>query len=196
MPQPFDQIAPSYDKMLRPFERWFLGRWRAETLHELPPDSTILELGAGTGSNFAYYPNCKQAVASEISCQMLKFAAEKTDAIQLIEADAQGLPFASGTFDAVFATLVFCSIADPAAAFAEVIRVLKPNGRLVLLEHVRPNGLLGHVFDALSAVTVAVIDDHFNRRTPRLAEAAGLKVLEVRSKAFGIVNLIVCRKEA
>lgn len=192
MPQTFDRIARSYDKMLRPYERRFLGRWRAETLNELPADSAILEIGAGTGANFAYYPKCKQAVASEISCEMLKFAAEKTASIELVEADAEGLPFASGTFDAVFATLVFCSIDDPAAAFAEVIRVLKPNGRLVLLEHVRPNGLLGYVFDALSVLTVAVIDDHFNRRTAKLAEAAGLTVLEVRRKAFGIVNLIIC----
>lgn len=196
MPQTFDRIAQSYDRMLRPYERRFLGRWRAETLKELPTDAIILEIGAGTGANFAYYPNCKQAVASEISCEMLKFAAEKTASIDLVEADAEGLPFASNSFDAVLATLVFCSIADPGAAFAEVIRVLKPDGRVVLLEHVRPNGLLGYVFDALSVLTVAVMDDHFNRRTARLAEAAGLKVLEVRSKALGIVNLIVCRKQA
>lgn len=196
MPQPFDRIARSYDKMLRPFERWFLGRWREETLKELPNDSTILEIGAGTGANFAFYPICKHAVASEISCEMLKFAAEKTASIDLVEADAEGLPFASGTFDAAFATLVFCSIPDPMAAFAEIIRVLKPDGRVVLLEHVRPNGLLGHVFDALSVLTVAVIDDHFNRRTAGIAESAGLVVLEVRKKAFGIVNLIVCRKKA
>lgn len=67
-----------------------------------------------------------------------------------------------------------------------------PGGKIILLEHVRPKGLLGYAFDLLNIFTVALIDDHFNRNTARLAENAGLKVLEVREKAFGIINLIIC----
>jgi SAM-dependent methyltransferase len=102
------------------------------------------------------------------------------------------LPFAANTFDAAFATLVFCSIPKPENAFRELRRVVKPNGKIVLLEHVRPNGLLGFAFDFLNILTVALIEDHFNRRTAKIAEDSGLKVLEVKRKAFGIVNLIVC----
>ena len=62
----YDKFAKAYDKAFAPFEKRFLSRWRAETLALLPENSTILELGAGTGANFQFYPNCKQAVSSEI----------------------------------------------------------------------------------------------------------------------------------
>jgi ubiquinone/menaquinone biosynthesis C-methylase UbiE len=102
------------------------------------------------------------------------------------------LPFAENSFDAAFATLVFCSIPQPELAFVELQRVVRPGGKIVLLEHVRPNGFLGYVFDLLNVFTVALIDDHFNRRTAQLAENSGLKLMEVRQKAGGAVNIIVC----
>jgi hypothetical protein len=60
------------------------------------------------------------------------------------------------------------------------------------LEHVRPPGILGGVFDVLSLFTVALIDDHFNRKTADIAASCGLRLKEVRQKAAGAVNLIVC----
>ena len=71
-------------------------------------------------------------------------------------------------------------------------RVIKPNGKIILLEHIRPKGLLGYIFDFFNIFSVALIADHFNRQTAKIAEQSGLKVLEVKEKAFGIVNLIVC----
>lgn len=188
----YDKLAAGYDRSIAPLEPRFLSRWREETLSLLPADSTILEIGAGTGLNFRFYPRAKRAIASEISLEMLRFAKGKTDSVSLIQADAMDLPFGENTFDAAFATLVFCSIPDPDKAFAELIKVLKPNGRLVLLEHVRPDGLLGYLFDFISLFTVVFMEDHFNRRTAALTETAGLKIVEIRNKAFGIVNLIVC----
>lgn len=188
----YDKFAARYDHAIAPLERRFLSRWREETLSMLPADATILEIGAGTGLNFRFYPETGRAIASEISCEMLKFAKTRTVSIDLIQADAQSLPFDENTFDAAFATLVFCSIPDPDKAFAEITKALKPSGRLVLLEHVRPNGLLGYFFDFLNLFTVAFMEDHFNRRTADLVEDAGLKIVEIRTKAFGIVNLIVC----
>jgi ubiquinone/menaquinone biosynthesis C-methylase UbiE len=188
----YDKIAPNYDKSFAPFERWFLSNWRAETISYLPIDAKVLEIGAGTGLNFAHYPNCKHAVASELSIKMIEFAKEKTDVIQIIQADAESLPFAENSFDAAFATLVFCSIPNPENAFRELRRIVKPNGKIILLEHVRPKGLLGYLFDLLNVFTVWAIDDYFNRETAKIAEKAGLKVIEIKEKAFGIVNLIVC----
>ena len=187
----YDRIAPRYDRCIEPLERLGLARWRAEAVSLLPEDTAVLELGAGTGRNFALYPGSRIAVASEISFEMLRIAKGRVAHISLIQADAQRLPFADNCFDASFATLVFCSIPEPSLAFGEVIRVVKPGGRVVLLEHVRPRGLLGYVFDGLNAVTVPAFEDHFNRRTADLAEGSGLKVVEVRPKLAGIVNLIV-----
>lgn len=188
----YDRFAAGYDRAFAPFERRFLSAWRRETLALLPENASILEVGAGTGLNFGFYPTCKHAVASELSLQMLLRAKEKAGPIEPVQADAQELPFDNDSFDAAFATLVFCSIPDPLKAFAELIRLVRPGGRIVLLEHVRPEGILGPVFDVVSLISVALIEDHFNRRTAKLAAEAGLKVLETRRKAAGIVNLIVC----
>jgi len=191
----YDKFAKGYDKAFAPFEKRFLSKWRAETLSYLPENSRILEIGAGTGANFQFYPASECAVASEISLKMLEFARNKTDEIRLVQASAEVLPFAANSFDAAFATLVFCSVPNPRNAFAELQRVVKPNGKIVLLEHVRPKGLPGFLFDFLNILTVALIEDHFNRQTAQLAESAGLKILEVKPKAFGIVNLIVCEND-
>lgn len=189
----YDSFARFYDRLFAPFEKRFLGRWRSETLSVLPLDAAILELGAGTGANFKFYPTSKIAISSEIASEMLMVAVTKRRSNQLVQADAQSLPFDENSFDGAFATLVFCSIPEPKLAFGELLRVVKPGGTLVLLEHVRPDGSLGVVFDALNVLTVALIDDHFNRRTADIAAAAGLEVLEIRRKAFGVINLIVCR---
>lgn len=188
----YDNHADRYEKLLAPFENWFLARWRQETLSNLPENAKILEIGAGTGLNFPHYPSCDHAVASELAIKMIEVAREKQAKLSLIQTDAQSLPFIDGYFDAVFATLVFCSIPNPEQAFAEAKRVLKHKGTIILLEHVRPNGLLGYLFDVLNVFTVALLEDHFNRRTAKIAEECGLKVIEIRQKAFGIVNLIVC----
>jgi ubiquinone/menaquinone biosynthesis C-methylase UbiE len=102
------------------------------------------------------------------------------------------LPFAGNSFDAALATLVFCSLPQPENAFAELKRVVRNNGKIILLEHVRPSNPLGFAFDFINLFTAAVIKDHFNRQTAALAENSGLKITAIRKKAFGIVNLIVC----
>ncbi len=191
----YDKVAEYYDKAFAPFEKRFLEKWRGEALSFLPENSRLLELGAGTGANFNFYPNAKCTVASEISIKMLEVAKRKTDKIHLVQADAENLPFPANHFDAAFATLVFCSIPKPENAFTELKRVVRPNGRIVLLEHVRPKGMPGYGFDFLNIFTSLLIKDCFNRETAKLAENSGLKILEVREKAFGAVNLIVCENE-
>ncbi len=188
----YDKLAKGYDRAIAPFERRFLQKWRRETLSFLPVNARILEIGAGTGANFPFYPQAEKAVASEISCKMLEFAREKTKSIELVQADAEALPFAESSFDAAFATLVFCSIPKPENAFAELKRIVRNGGKIILLEHVRPKGLSGYAFDFLNVFTVALIEDHFNRETAKIAENSGLKISEIREKSFGAVNLIVC----
>lgn len=191
----YDKFAAGYDKAFAPFEKRFLAKWREETLSYLPENSRILEIGAGTGANFKFYPNSKCAAASEISYKMLEFAKPKIESqkIELVQANSEILPFPDNFFDAAFATLVFCAIPNPAKAFHELKRVIKRHGKIILLEHIRPKGIFGYAFDLLSVFTVALLDDHFNRRTAEIAEKSGLQILEIKEKAFGAVNLIVCR---
>lgn len=200
MPATYDRFARFYDAAFAPFEKRFLAKLRSDVLAMMPADGEILEIGAGTGANFKFYTKCRRAVASELSARMIDLAAGKANTgksrIDLVQADAQALPFDTNRFDAAFATLVFCSIPDPARAFAELVRTVRPGGRIVLLEHVRPPGMLSGIFDLINVFTVAAIDDHFNRRTPDLAANAGLVVTEVRTKLWGIINLIVCETPA
>jgi ubiquinone/menaquinone biosynthesis C-methylase UbiE len=193
-PTTYDKMAPHYDRAVRPLDRWFLARLRAMTLAYLPKDARILEIGAGTGLNFVFYPQNKLGVASEPSAEMLKIAGTKRrpESVRLVQSCAEHLPFKNSSFDAAFATLVFCSLARPQEAFAELRRVVKPGGAVILLEHVRPDGLLGPVFDLLNLITVPLFDDHFNRRTAHAAESAGLGVVRVEKSMLGVINVIAC----
>jgi SAM-dependent methyltransferase len=114
--------------------------------------------------------------------------------LYLVNASVEQLPFPDASFDAAFATLVFCSVASPQKAFSELRRVVRPHGTIALLEHVRPKGILGWLFDALNILTVALFDDHFNRRTADEAHRAGFELLKVERRLMGIINIIVCRK--
>jgi phosphatidylethanolamine/phosphatidyl-N-methylethanolamine N-methyltransferase len=191
----YDRIAPHYDAAMRRLDRWFLAQLRAKTLRQLPAGASVLELGAGTGLNFVFYPPDTAGVATEPSSAMIRLASQKQrpDRVRLVQSCAEQLPFNDSSFDAAFATLVFCSLAEPDKAFAELRRVVKPGGAVILLEHVRPNGLLGPVFDLLNLLTAPLFDDHFNRRTANAAAAAGLDVVTVQKRLLGIINLIACR---
>jgi ubiquinone/menaquinone biosynthesis C-methylase UbiE len=208
-PTVYDAFAPHYERALRPLERLILTRLRAATLRALTGNKAgsgeagsddgggggrLLEIGAGTGLNFAHYPPGAHGAATEPSREMLRLAQTKRRpaGVCLVQNSAEALPFADDSFDAAFATLVFCSVASPPRAFAELRRVVRAGGRVVLLEHVRPAGLLGLVFDALSFFTVRLFDDHFNRRTAQEARRAGLRVINVEPHALGIIQLIVC----
>jgi len=195
-PPIYDRVAACYDRWMRPFESVGLRRLRAAALAELPEGGRLLEVGAGTGANFPFYPRGARAACAELSHEMLLRAREKPErpaGASLVQASAERLPFADDTFDAAFATLVFCSVAAPAEGLAELRRVVHAGGRVVLLEHVRPTGALGYVFDALSLLTVALFEDHFNRRTADEARRAGLSVERVDKHLLGAVQLIVCR---
>ena len=190
----YDEIAPHYEGISH-FEQRFFPTLRAEALSRLPANSRILEVGTGTGLNFVHYPSGVSGVASEPSSEMLKLARckQRPANISLVQNCAERLPFADASFDAAFATLVFCSVRSPSEAFLELRRVVRKSGLLVMLEHVRPKGLLGPIFDLMNLVTVPLFDDHMNRRTAATARTAGLEVLNVRTRAMGIINLITCR---
>ncbi|HEY9404645.1 MAG TPA: class I SAM-dependent methyltransferase [Pyrinomonadaceae bacterium] len=199
-PPIYDAFAPHYERALRPLERLILTRLRAATLRALNDGDDdgggvrLLEIGAGTGLNFPHYPAGAHGAATEPSREMLRLAQTKPrpSGVHLVQTSAEALPFAADTFDAAFATLVFCSVASPPRAFAELRRVVRAGGRIVLLEHVRPSGLLGPVFDAISCLTVRLFDDHFNRRTAEAARRAGLRIISIEPHALGIIQLIVC----
>jgi ubiquinone/menaquinone biosynthesis C-methylase UbiE len=180
---------------MRPFERWVIPGLRQAVLREIPAGARTLEVGAGTGLNFVYYPEESAGVATEYSREMLKIAHEKQRprGVSLLQNCAEDLPFQNASFDAAFATLVFCSVAAPVKALSELRRVVRSGGTVVLLEHVRPSGVLGPLFDFLNLFTSNLFDDHINRQTAKTASDVGLDVVKVERSRLGIINLITCR---
>ena len=93
-----------------------------------------------------------------------------------------------------FATFVFCEVKNPKKGFDEIIRVLKPGGRLVLLEHVRPEGkFLSKIFDLGNKFT-SILGENINRTTAETVLEAGFKVERVEKIYDGIVKLIIGTK--
>jgi ubiquinone/menaquinone biosynthesis C-methylase UbiE len=135
-------FAALYDRLFAASEKAGLREMRAKLLADA--QGRVLELGAGTGLNLEHYgPAVIELVLTEPDPHMAKrmrdklSAAETSFAVDVVETGAETLPFEDGSFDTVVGTLVFCTIPDPEAAAAEVRRVLKPGGRLLVLEHVR-----------------------------------------------------------
>jgi phosphatidylethanolamine/phosphatidyl-N-methylethanolamine N-methyltransferase len=177
----YDRLAPFYDLLEKPVEGLRFAQWRARLGERISGDR-ILEVGVGTGKNIRYYPKQIKVTAIDISSRMLARARMKVEAlvrdVALAEMDVQNLAFPDHSFDMVLATFVFCSVPDPVQGLRELVRVCRPGGRLLLLEHMRPtNSTLGAVFDLLNPVVVRMMGANINRRTVENIRRSGWKVV-------------------
>jgi ubiquinone/menaquinone biosynthesis C-methylase UbiE len=105
-------------------------------------EGATIEIGAGTGLNVEHYPEAvTRLVLAEPDRHMRRRLQQRVDAlgrsVEIVDAPAERLPFPDATFDTAVVTLVLCSVPDQEAALAEIARVLKPDGRLLFIEHVR-----------------------------------------------------------
>jgi ubiquinone/menaquinone biosynthesis C-methylase UbiE len=175
----YDRIAFLYDFMEAPLERMRFSTWR-KRLQAGIKGERALEVGVGTGKNLAYYPEDVRITAIDLSPRMLARARRKVAKsnlnVDLQEMDIEHLDFADHSFDMVFATFVFCSVPDPVMGLCELRRVCKPDGRLLLLEHMRPHHpVLGFLFDVFNPMVVRMMGANINRKTGRLANQGGRK---------------------
>jgi ubiquinone/menaquinone biosynthesis C-methylase UbiE len=166
-----------YDTIFGLLERRWLGRVREELVAAL--SGQVLDAGAGTGANLVHYRRADRVVAAEpdpaMRERMRRRLGEARVPVEISPARLEALPFGDDTFDAVVVTLVLCTVEDLPAALAEVRRVLRPGGRLVVLEHVRDGGVRGRVQDLLApAWRRLAAGCHLNRDTITALQAAGL----------------------
>lgn len=194
----YDRIAPLYDLMEWLPERRYRG-WRARLWSEVR-GPRVLEVGVGTGRNLPFHPSGLRVTAIDLSPKMLSHARDRarelgTD-IDLREGDVEALEFEDGSFDEVVATFVFCSVPDPLVGLREVRRVLKPHGRLLLLEHVRArNAILGRAMDLANPISVRTTGVNINRRTVETVAQAGFELERVEDVGLrGVFELIVARR--
>lgn len=144
----------------------------------------VVEIGAGTGLNIAHYPEeVAELVLSEPEPGMRRRLARRLErhrrAARIIDAPAEHLPLADASVDTVVSTLVLCTVDEPESALREIARVLRPNGQLLFIEHVRASSRL------LAAFQDRLLEPwrHFaggclcNRSTIELMRACGFTVV-------------------
>lgn len=170
--------------------------WRRDLLNLA--SGKVLEAGVGTGANLASYPDSIQSLTGvDFSSEMLKYAKQKASRlapynIELIEADIQELPFPDHTFDTIVSTCVFCSVPDPVQGLKELRRVCKPDGQILMLEHMRSeNPMAGVVMDVLNPITVRMWGANINRETMENIKAAGLSVVGEKRLMSSIMRRLV-----
>jgi ubiquinone/menaquinone biosynthesis C-methylase UbiE len=172
-------FAALYDTVTGPLEQAVLAPRRAALLSELAGE--VLDIGAGTGASLVHYRQANRVVVAEPDPAMrarLARGLERCDVpVELSDAAAEDLPFPSAHFDAVVAVCVLCSVDDPHKALAEAQRVLKPAGRLVVLEHVRGPGRLADWQDRITPLWSRLAGGcHPNRDLQSAIERAGFVV--------------------
>ena len=193
----FDALASGYDLFMWPLEQALFARLRRRALHTLRPSAPprwVLEVGVGTGANLPFYPASSRVIAVDASAEMLSVARRRRThaAVQLSQTDAHHLAFPDATFDGVVGSFLLCNVTDPRGVLQEVHRTLRPDGRLLLLEHVRgAHPWAARLTDLLDLPWHAWSRScHLNRETEATVASAGFTITCSERYALGIVQLI------
>ena len=193
----WDRYASRYDREIRRSERllfpggrsWVCSRTRG----------VVLEVAIGTGLNLPYYPQGITLTGIDLSPAMLAIARDRAEALgleaDLREASAEALPFPDASFDTVACTVSLCNIPGDRAAIAEMYRVLRPGGQLILLDHVASDRRWVLAIERLlEPVTIRLNGDYLTRRPLPLVEAAGFAVTGSERLKLGIIERLTAVK--
>ena len=143
----FDRIAPVYDVMNRAMTAGLDQRWRTETARAVvSPGDRVLDACCGTGdlaiAGLRLVGSTGAVIGVDFSERMLERARSKSSQVEWVQGDALALPFADGSFDAATVGFGVRNLEDLEAGLRELRRVLRPGGRVGILEITRPRGLL------------------------------------------------------
>ena len=195
----YSEIAARYDEYVSYTERWFLGdgrRWVCARAH-----GDVLEIGVGTGRNLLHYAPDTRLTGVDLTPAMLVQARDRAVELgidaELRLGDAQALDFRDNRFDAVVMTLVLSAVPDARRAMAEARRVLRPGGRLLVLDFVRsPHRPVRVVQRLLNPLLVGRYDFHCMRDPLDHLEGVGLTIDRVERSKLGIVQRAAARNPA
>lgn len=192
----WEKDAPDFDKKMGWFERKFFGEdnraWACSRT-----EGDVLEVAVGTGLNLPNYPPSARVTGIELSPAMLEIAKQRARDIgrdfDLRVGDAHNLEFEDGSFDCVVCTFSLCNIPDVDRAVGEMKRVLRPGGKLILVDHVRSS--VKPVYWVQRLMEFFSNDgDHQTRRPLDQVFAHGLEVSERERFKWGIVERLVAIK--
>jgi len=180
----YDLFFGAEQRRLEPHKRRVFSRARGR----------VLIVGVGTGLDLALLPQELDVVAIDISPGMLERARERAQSwagrCELLQEDVRSLSFADGSFDTVLGACVFCSVPQPARGLREVRRVLRKDGRLLLVEHVRSR--LGPVAVMQDLMTLASrrFGPDMNRDTVSTLLRCGFELVREENLYMDIVKAI------
>jgi SAM-dependent methyltransferase len=193
----YDEHARDYDRWMRFYDPLMLGDARRRVC-SLASGRT-LELAIGTGLNLSFYPGDVRLTGVDLSPAMLAVAGQRARElgvdVELRLGDAHALDLPVDSFDTVVSTLFFSSVPSPRQAAAEVLRVLKPGGRLLLLDHVRSPILAVRLVERLLGPPLRRFSGCDLMRDPLdYLGAGGFVVESCRRSRLGVVLEVVARK--
>ena len=193
----WDRKSATYDAEMGAWDRRLFGDSREWACGQATGE--VLEVAAGTGLNLPCYPAEVTLTGLDLSEGMLAIARDRARRlgrpVTLCQGSAQQLPFADASFDTVLCTFGLCAIGDPAAAVGEMVRVLRPGGRLILVDHVASSSRVVRGMQWLvELASVPLAGEHFRRRPLKLVEALGLPVERRERFKLGLVERLVAGK--
>lgn len=155
----------------------------------------VLEVGVGTGRNFEYYSRDCEITAIDFSEEMLVLAEKRAQKlgrkISFARMDAENLIFPDNSFDFVVNSFCLCTYVNPIKALKEMVKVCKPDGKILLLEHGRSSlEFIGRWQDKKAEAHAKSLGCYWNREPTKLVEKAGFGVIDSKQKFLGIFQII------
>lgn len=192
----WDRQSVGYDQKMGRAERLF-GDTREWVCRQAT--GRVLEVAVGTGLNLGLYPAGTTLTGMDLSPAMLAVARRRADDlgrdVELTVGDAQRLEFPDASFDTVVCTFGLCAVPDDRGAVDEMVRVLRPGGRLLLADHVVSTSAPIRLLQALAELyTVPAENEHFRRRPLLHVQAAGLELEHHDRFTRGTVERLSARK--
>ncbi|MEU8418025.1 class I SAM-dependent methyltransferase [Amycolatopsis japonica] len=193
----WDGKSRNYDREMQFMDRKLFGDSRAWACGQATGD--VLEVAVGTGLNLPLYPDGVTLTGIDLSDGMLAIARGRAERlghpVTLRRADAHDLPFDADSFDTVVCTLGLCAIPDDGKALREMARVLRPGGRLILLDHIVSSSRAVRGLQWIAEkITVPMAGEHFLRRPFDKIGDLGLAVEQRERFKLGLVERLVARK--
>ncbi|MEV0675049.1 class I SAM-dependent methyltransferase [Actinosynnema sp. NPDC050436] len=193
----WDKSAAGYDDEMKFWDRLLYAGQREWVCERAVGE--VLEVAIGTGLNLPLYPDDVKLTGIDISDGMLEAARLRADdlgrEVDLRKGDAHQLPFEDNSFDTVVCTLSMCAIPDVDRSVREIHRVLRPGGRLVMVDHVvSPFWILRLIQGFIERFSVPSAGEHQRRRPILNVRAAGFTISESERIKGGHVERLVATK--